>query len=93
MTAIQEVLSERLKTSRLWPPRSQFSYLQLSTLGEIKSQTSHKTKTHSLQELKDKTGRELAMISRQDIHWVSRNVYTWFKACLETEGWHYEIIL
>jgi len=24
MTAIQEVLSERLITSRLWPPRSQF---------------------------------------------------------------------
>jgi hypothetical protein len=94
MTTIQEVLSKRFITSRLWPPRSQFEYLHLSTVGEIKSQTSHKTKKHSLKELKDKTVRELAMISRQDIGCVSRIVYTWFKACLETEEWHYyDIIL
>jgi hypothetical protein len=38
---------------------------------------------HSLQELKDNIQKQLALISRHDLHHAIRNIFIMFKACLE----------
>lgn len=74
------------------PKMSSFKSVPLLFWGTLKDKSLCEQSV-LLQELKDSTGRYITSIFRQELHYVTRNIFRMCVACLETWSQHFMILL